>query len=366
MGSPKRRFVWLVALVSVVALAGAACGSKKSDSSSSSTTAAAAAGASVDYSSLSGTINGSGATFPKAFYEEAISGFKEVASGVTVNYNAVGSGQGKKDLAAGTSDWAGTDSTVKDDEKATFKGPFLYFPTVAAPITVSFNVKGVTKLQLDADTLAKIFMGTITTWNDPAIAATNSGVTLPAEPIVVAVRSDGSGTTSNFSKYLKAAAPESFTLEAGDTVQWPNAQAAKGNAGVAQLVKDSEGAIGYVDYSDAKATGLTFASIKNKDGQFVAASLDGATAAAASAEVKPDLTYNPLNASGAAAYPITAPTYIIVYTAQSDAAKGNAIKGWINFVLTDGQALAADVDFAKLPDSLQQKAVAQLSQLQIG
>jgi len=368
MRSPKRHLVWLVALVSVFALAGAACGSKKSDSSSSSSTTGGTApsGASVDYASLSGTINGSGATFPKAFYEEAINGFKGVASGVTVNYNAVGSGQGKKDLGAGTSDWAGTDSTVKDDEKASFKGPFLYFPTVAAPITVSYNVKGVSKLQLDADTLAKIFMGTVPTWNDPAIAATNSGVTLPSEPIVVAVRSDGSGTTSNFSKYLAAASPSVFTVTAGDTVEWPSAQAAKGNAGVAQLVKDTEGAVGYVDFSDAKATGLSFASIKNKDGQFVAPSLDGASAALATADVKPDLTYNALNASGATAYPITAGTYIIVYTTQSNAAMGNAIKGWINYVLTDGQALAADVDFAKLPDNLQQKAVAQLSQLQIG
>ena len=253
---------------------------------------------------------------------------------------------------------------MKDDEKATFKGPFLYFPTVAAPITVSYNLSGVEELKLSPETLAKIFTGVITTWNDPAIAADNSGVTLPSTAITVAVRSDGSGTTSNFSKYLKAAAPAEFTLEAGDTVAWPKATAGKGNSGVAQIVKDTAGAIGYVDLSDAKATGLSFASIKNKDGQFVQPTLEGATAALANAEVKADLTYSALNAAGAEAYPITASTYVLVYTTISDATKAQAIRGWLTYLLTEGQALAPDVDFAPLPEAIQAKALAQISQIQ--
>jgi phosphate transport system substrate-binding protein len=363
--SPKRRRAWRVALLVAVGMVAAACGSDSKDSTTDTTTpSAGGATADFDYESLTGTINGSGATFPKAFYEESIGAFEGVASNLTVTYNGVGSGQGKKDLAAGTSDWAGSDSLVKDDEKANFKGAFLYFPTVAAPITVSYNLDGVDELQLSPETLAKIFMGEITTWDDAAIAADNPGVTLPGTAITVAVRSDGSGTTSNFSKYLKAAAPAEFTLEAGDTVAWPKSTAGKGNAGVAQIVKDTPGAIGYVDLSDAKATGLSFASIKNKDGQFVQPTLDGATAALANAEVKADLTYSALNTAGAEAYPITASTYVLVYTTISDATKAQAIKGWLTYLLTDGQELAADVDFAPLPAALQEKALAQISKIQ--
>ena len=359
MRSTKRGLLGLLALVLSVGVIAAACSSNSSSNGSSSTTAKTPA---YDYASLTGTLNGSGATFPKAFYEESIAGFKTAAKGVTVNYNAVGSGQGKKDLAAGTSVWAGTDSLVSDADKATFKGPFLYFPTVAAPITVSYNLSGVKDLKLSAETLAKIFMGAVTTWNDPAIAADNAGVNLPSTAITVAVRSDGSGTTSNFSKFLAAAAPSVFTVTAGDTVQWSKATAAKGNAGVAQVIKDTAGAIGYVDYSDAKATGLAFASIRNKDGRFVAPSLDGATAALAGATVKDDLTYNPLNAAGADVYPITAPTYVLVYT--NSGANASAIKGWLTYLLTDAQKLAKDVDFAQLPSALRDRALAQLDQIQ--
>ena len=356
MRSSKKSLALLLALLAVFGMVAAACGGSDSDSG-----AKPAAG--YDYASLTGTLNGSGATFPKAFYEEAIAGFADTAKGVTVNYNAVGSGQGKKDLAAGTSDWAGTDSLVADADKATFKGPFLYFPTVAAPITVSYNLSGVKSLNLSAATLAKIFAGSVTTWNDPAIAADNAGVSLPSTKITVAVRSDGSGTTSNFSKYLAAAAPESFTLTAGDTVAWPNAQSAKGNTGVAQIVKTTSGAIGYVDLSDALASGLTFASIGNKDGMFVQPTLEGASAALAGATINADLTYSALNASGADTYPITASTYVIVYTSISDPTQASAIRGWLNYLLTEGQTLAPEVDFAPLPTALRDRALAQIASI---
>jgi len=356
--SSKRSLAWLLAILVAVGLVAGACGKSSSDSTSDTTSASSK----FDYKSITGTLNGSGATFPKAFYEETIAGFKKVASGATVNYNAVGSGQGKKDLAAGTSDWAGSDSLVSDADKATFKGPFLYFPTVAAPITVSYNLSGVKSINLSATTLAQIFMGKITTWNDPAIAADNSGVTFPSTKITVAVRSDGSGTTSNFSKFLAAADPTDFTIAAGDTVAWPAAQAGKGNAGVAQIIKDTPGAIGYVDLSDAKATGLSFASIKNKDGKFVAPTLEGATAALANATMKDDLTYSALNTAGAEAYPITAGTYVLVYV--TPASNASAIKGWLTYLLTEGQNLAKDVDFAPLPTALRDKALAQITQIQ--
>ena len=364
MSLTTRRTVVAVAVFTALALFGAACSSNKDDAKTGTSTGDTS-GSSYDYASLSGTLNGSGATFPKAFYEDAIASFADVASGVTVNYGGGGSGKGKTDLATQVVQWAGTDSTIKDADLPTFQGgTVLYFPTVAAPITVSYNLTGVDKLQLSADTLAKIFQAQITTWNDPAIAADNPGATLPSTPIVVVHRSDGSGTTSNFTKYLKAAAPSTWTLDAGDTVNWPTTtQAGNGNAGVAQAISAANGAIGYVDLSDATASKLAFASIKNKDGKFVAPTLDGATAALATAEIQSNLTYSALNASGADAYPITAGTYIIVYAKQTNAGIAAALKGWINYVLTEGQSLAADANFASLPSSLQQKAIAQLSQI---
>jgi phosphate transport system substrate-binding protein len=200
----SRRTASAVALVTVLALFAAACGSSKSSTSSTATTAGASS--SFDYSKLSGTLNGSGSTFQKGFDEAAIAGFADVAPDVTVNYGGGGSGKGKTDLATQVVQWAGTDSLIKDADLPTFKGgAVLYFPTVAAPITVSYNLSAVKELRLSPSTLAKIFGAKITSWNDAAIAADNPDATLPDTPIVVAHRSDGSGTTSSFTNYLKAA-----------------------------------------------------------------------------------------------------------------------------------------------------------------
>ncbi len=179
----KRGTVVAVAVFTALALFTAACSSNKDDVKTGSSTGDTSGSSGYDYESLSGTLNGSGATFPKAFYESAIESFSTVAPGVTVNYGGGGSGKGKTDLADQVVIWAGTDSTVKDEDVSTFKGgAFLYFPTVAAPITVSYNLKGVTELQLSPDTLAKIFQAQITTWDDPAIAADNPDATLPSTP----------------------------------------------------------------------------------------------------------------------------------------------------------------------------------------
>jgi phosphate transport system substrate-binding protein len=179
--------------------------------------------------------------------------------------------------------------------------------------------------------------------------------------VIVAHRSDGSGTTENFTKYLKAASPTVWTLGSGSTVEWPaDTQAGNGNAGVAAIVKDNDGAVGYVDLSDAKATGLQQATIKNKSGKPVEPTLEAASAALANVAVNPDLTYNPLNAEGESAYPITAPTWILVYKNQTDTNRGKALKSFLTFVLTDCQGLANSVDYARLPDALQQKALAQV------
>ena len=279
-----------------------------------------------------------------------------------MTYAKSGSSDGRKQLAAGTLDYAGSDSLPKPEE--TFPTPILFFPTVAAPITVSYNVQGVDKLQLSPDTIAKIFQALITTWNDPAIAADNPGAKLPATPIVVVHRSDGSGTTSNFTKYLKAAAPTTWKLDSGDTVNWPaGTQGAEKNSGVASLISQTAGAVGYVDLADAIKAKLTFASIKNADGKFVAPSAAGVTAAVENAKVNPDLTYNPLNAAGATSYPITAPTYIIVYQAQKDATKATTLRTYLQYVLTTGQEQAQPLGYVGLPSDLQQKSYDQIAKI---
>ena len=358
--SPLRAGMQLATVVLAAALVAGACGSSKKSSSSSATTAKSAALASA-------TLNESGSTFQKPFLEEVAKSFKAKQSSVTVNVSGGGSGKGRQDLADQVTDFAAADGLPKPEDLAKFKGgPVLYFPTVAAPITVSYNLSGVDKLQLDADTIAKIFLRQIKTWNDPAIKALNAGVSLPSKAITVAHRSDSSGTTENFTKYLKAAAPASWTIEAGSTVQWPaDTQAGAGNPGVAQIIKGAEGGIGYVDFSDAKALGLKFADVENKAGKFVTPSLDGTSAALEKATLNPDLSYNPLNADGDAAYPIATPTWIIAYKTQTDKAKGEALKGFLNFIYSDGQDIAGTVDYAKLSTAILDKAKAQLDQLVI-
>jgi phosphate transport system substrate-binding protein len=313
------------------------------------------------------TLNGSGSTFQKTFDQAAIAAFQDKNSGITINYAGGGSGKGKTDLQTKTVDFAGTDSTVKPEDLPSYQGgSILYFPTVAAPITVSFNVSGLDKLQLTPATLAKIMGGKVTKWNDAAIAADNPGASLPSTDIVIVHRADGSGTTNNFTTYLTKAAGSAWTLGSGDTVNWPtSSQAGQGNTGVAQIISQTNGSIGYVDLADALAAKLTFASIQNAAGTFMQPTLAGAAAAVASSTIASDLTYSPLNQAGADAYPITSPTWIIAYKNQTDKDKGTALKSFLQYILTDGQALAEPNNYAKLPDALRQKAEDQLSQLQI-
>jgi phosphate transport system substrate-binding protein len=313
----------------------------------------------------SATLNSSGATFPQPFYEEVIGAFKQKNPNVTINYAGGGSGKGRQDFADQVTDFGASDAPYNATDAAGVKGgTFFYFPTVAAPITVSYNLSGVKKLQLSPDTLAKIFQGAIKTWDDAAIKADNPGVKLPSTAITVAHRADGSGTTENFTKYLAAAAPSVWTLGSGSTVNWPaDTQAGQGNPGVGQIVKSTDGAIGYVDFSDAKALKLKFASVKNKDGKFVAPTVKATTAAIEKAPIEQNLTYNPLNAAGKSAYPIAAPTWLLVYQTQSDSSKASALKSFLNFIYGQGQKIAPQVDYAPLPKNLLDKAKAQIKQV---
>jgi phosphate transport system substrate-binding protein len=353
-----------VAVVALTLTLGA-CSSSSSSSTPSGGSSGSSSPAGGGSTNLSGTLNGSGSTFQLSFQQAAIQAFKSVQSGMTVNYGGGGSGKGRTDLAAGTVNFAGSDSTIPSKEASNFSGKtVLYFPVVIGPITLSYNLSGVSNLKLDATVTAGIFDGKIKTWNDPAIKAINSGASLPSTPITIAVRSDSSGTTANFSNFLVMAAGSAWTLGTSSTIKWPStARAGNGNGGVAQIVKSTSGAIGYVDYADAKASGLTFASVKNQAGNYIAPSTDSATAAAQNATVKPDDTFSAIWASGAQSYPITYQSFILVYQSQSSANTAAMLKAYLGYLLGDGQKLLPTLNYAPLPSNIDQQAVAQLSKI---
>jgi phosphate transport system substrate-binding protein len=334
-----------------MALFVAACSSSGSNSASGSGT--------------SGTLNGSGSTLQLVYEQQAIQNFKSLQPNITVNYGGGGSGKGRTDLASGVVQYAGSDSPIPSDETASFKGKtVLYYPILIGPITVSYNLPGIKTLKLDAPTIAGIFQAKITKWNDPKITALNPGVKLPSTAITIAHRSDSSGTTQNFSLFLDEGAAGVWKLGSSSTISWPaNSRGGEGNSGVAQIIKTTPGAVGYVDFADAKASGLTWASIKNKDGDYIEPSTDSATAAASHATVKPDLTFSAVWAPGAKSYPITAQSWVLVYQKQSNSTITKNLKAYIGYLVGDGQKLLPELGYAPLPSSMDQKAKAQLSQI---
>jgi phosphate transport system substrate-binding protein len=355
--------IWFVA---VLAIGG--CGKKKDNGGGGGGGTATAPSGETPKTPSGGdvTLNASGATFQKAAQEVTIEAFTKANKNVKVNYGAGGSGKGRQDFADQVVDFACTDAPYKEADLGKVKGgEFFYIPNVLGAITVSYNVEGLDKLNLSAETLAKIFQREIKKWNDPAIAADNVGAKLPDADIVVARRSDGSGTTENFTKFIEGAAGAAWKLKSGSTVEWPaDTQAGNGNGGVAQLVKTTKGAIGYVDLSDAKASGLKWAAVKNPAGKFVEPTAESVSAAAEGIEVKDNLIFSALNAKGDAAYPITAQSWCMAYAKQGDKAKGEALKAYFKFMLTDGQKLLPEIDFAPVPKALQDKALAQIEKIQ--
>jgi phosphate transport system substrate-binding protein len=353
---------WLVVGFAAGSLLASACG--KSEGSSSGNGADGKRSGSI-------TVNASGSTFQGPFQEVAIDAFGKANAGIHVNYGAGGSGKGRQDFADKVTDFGCSDAPYKDDAAKKAKGgDFVYVPVLLGAISVSYNLDGVDKLQLSAETLAKIFQRDIKKWNDPAIAADNPGVTLPDTDITVAHRSDGSGTTEQFTKFLDLAAGTGgggpWHLKSGPTVEWaPDTQGGAGNHGVAQIVTTTKGAIGYVDLPDAKASNLKLAAIKNAAGKYIAPSSASAQAAGEGLDVKDDLTFVSVNAKGDASYPITAPSWCMAYTNQTDHAKGAAVKAYFKYMVTDGQKLIPAIDFAPLPKALADKAIAQVDKIQV-
>jgi len=360
------------------ALALAACSSSSSSSSSSAAastpassgssaaSAPASTSTSASASSASGTIKAAGSTFQTNLQQGAISAFKSVSPNITVDYDPVGSGTGRADLYANTVLMAGSDSPVPAKEASEVpKGKtILYFPVQIGPIAMAYNLPGVTGLKLDATVLAGIFQGTIKTWDDPAIKALNSGVSLPSTSITLAVRSDSSGTTANFSQYLVDAAGSAWKLGTASTLTFPStARAGDGGSAVAQIVKSTAGAIGYVDASTAAASGLSMASVKNSAGDYVAPSSASAAAAATHVTPKADLTFLTADEPGATSYPIAYQSWDLVYEVQPNANDVALLKAYLGYLLGPGQQLLTPLGLAPLPTSIDTAAIAQLSKI---
>jgi phosphate transport system substrate-binding protein len=302
-------------------------------------------------------LNGAGATFPYPIYSKWFSDYAR-ETGVRINYQSIGSGGGIRQLTEGTVDFGASDAPMTDAELAKLKTPVLHFPTVLGAVVVTYNLPGVdSALKLSGPVLADVFLGKITKWSDSRIAALNPGVKLPASDILVVHRSDGSGTTYIFSDYLSAVSSAWKSGPGnGKELSWPTGLGAKGNEGVAGQVKQMPGAIGYVELAYAKQNGLAYASIQNAAGRFVAPTIESVTAAAEGAAsdlpANTDYRISIVNAPGDDAYPISSFTYLLVYANQRDVKKGNALVGFLNWYLTEGEKSAASLDYAPLPPSI--------------
>jgi phosphate transport system substrate-binding protein len=303
-------------------------------------------------------INGAGATFPQQIYTKWFDEYQKVDPSVRFNYQGIGSGGGQKQILAETVDFGASDGPMSDENLAKAPRKLWHLPTVAGAVAVSYNLDGSPQLNLDGATLAGIFLGTITKWNDPAIAGQNPDVKLPSEDIVVVHRSDGSGTSFIFTDYLSTVSPDwKQKVGKGVSVSWPVGLGGKGNAGVSGQVKQTPGAIGYVELAYAHQNKLPFAKLKNASGSFVTPTVDSVTAALASATIPEDFRFSMVNAPGETAYPICGTTWLLVYAEQKDHVKGEKLVQFLKWAYSDGEKFAAGLDYAPLPDAVLKRAL---------
>jgi phosphate transport system substrate-binding protein len=311
-------------------------------------------------------INGAGATFPYPIYSKWFDEYTKVDPSVRFNYQSIGSGGGQKQIMAQTVDFGASDGPMSDDNLSKAPGKLLHIPTVAGAVVITYNVEGSPALKFDGETIAGIFLGQIKKWNDPKIAATNPGVKLPDKDIVVVHRSDGSGTTFIFTDYLSKISPEwKSKVGTNTSVSWPTGIGGKGNEGVSGQVKQTPGALGYVELIYAIQNKMAYAEIKNAAGEFIKPTIDSVTAALAIANIPDDFRFSMTNAPGKDAYPIAGATWLLVYQQQKDAAKGKKLVEFLKWALTKGEAIAKDLDYAPLPESVQQRVLKRVDEIKM-
>jgi phosphate transport system substrate-binding protein len=299
-------------------------------------------------------LTGAGATFPNPIYTKWFDAYA-TQTNVRINYQSIGSGGGIRQFTEGTVDFGATDAPMTDDQVAAVQGNVQHVPTVLGAVVATYNLPSVGKaaLRLDGPTLAEIFLGRITRWSDRRLAALNPGVKLPDQDIIVVHRSDGSGTTFIFTDYLSKISPEwKGKVGKATSVQWPIGLGGKGNEGVTQQVKQTDGAVGYVELIYAVSNGLPYAWIKNAEGTFVEPTLKSVSAAAAGAQLgaKTDFRVSITNPSGRESYPIASFTWLLIRKQESDSAKAQSIRNFIDWMLRpEAQRMAADLHYAPLP-----------------
>jgi phosphate transport system substrate-binding protein len=310
-------------------------------------------------------LSGAGATFPAPLYQRWAVEYNKQVPGIQVNYQSVGSGAGVKNFLQGVVDFGASDAAMTDEEMAKSPRGAVLVPATAGSVVLAYNLENVPGLKLTRAALAGIFLGTITKWNDPAIVAANPDVPLPDRAINVAYRSDGSGTTFVFTQHLAAISPE-FDEEVGfdKSVTFPVGVGGKGNEGVTALIKQTPGTIGYVEFGYAEQNKLPVASLENKSGNFVAPTPESGAAALASVELPENLRIWPVDPETPEAYPITTFSWLLLYKKYDDAAKLKALKDFVTYGLTEGQAFAIELGYIPLPESVVAKANAALASVE--
>ncbi len=307
------------------------------------------------------TLNGAGATFPYPIYSKWFSEYHKLHSDIQINYQSIGSGGGIRQLIAGTVDFGASDGPMTDDQLKEAKAKILHFPTVLGAVVPAYNVPGVAgEVKFTPEALAGIFLGKISKWNDKAITSVNPGVNFPDKDIVVVHRAEGSGTTYIFTDYLAKVSSEWKSTIGGEgrgaAIKWPLGMAGKGNEGVAGLVRGLPGAIGYVELIYAVQNNISYGSVKNSAGNFIKASLESVTAAAASSPKMPaDFRVSITNAPGKDAYPISSFTWLLIPQQSKDPAKGKILADFLNWMVTDGQKMTGALSYAPLPDGVVEK-----------
>ena len=304
-------------------------------------------------------ITGAGSTFVYPLMSKWAAEYAQVKPGTQINYQSIGSGAGISQVSVGTVDFGATDGPMSDEQMAASKvGKILHIPVVMGATVIAYNLPGWTgELKLTPDILAKVYLGKITKWNDPAIAAANPGQKLPSMPIAVVHRADGSGTTFIFTDYLSKVSPEWNSKVGKNTaVAWPTGLGAKGSEGVSGNIRQTPGALGYVEMTYADQNNIPYASIQNAAGSFVKPSPESVTAAAASAQVPDDFRYSITNAPGKDAYPISGTTWLLIPVNPADKARGQVVTEFADWILTSGQQFAPALHYSPLPSSIIDRA----------